>query len=64
MGVDGINFVGDLTEAMKAEPERIDWGLSEVSRVTHRDGSSPLGISVEWEGDRRLDIDFNEFELR
>jgi hypothetical protein len=64
LGVDSVNFVGGLTLSMKAAPEQINWGLSEVSRVEQTRTSSDLGISVRWEGARRLDIVFVSFEVR
>jgi hypothetical protein len=63
LGVESISFVGGLTDAMKADPERINWGLSEISRVEQIDVPSRLGLSVLWEGPRRLDAEFLGFEV-
>lgn len=63
LGVESISFVGGLTDAMRAAPEKINWGLSEVSRVEQIEVAPRLGLSVRWEGPRRLDIEFLSFEV-
>jgi hypothetical protein len=63
LGVDHICLVGGLTESMKANPEMIDWGLTEVAHIVPISASSGLGIAVEWEGTRRLEVKFSELEI-
>lgn len=65
-----IRFLTALPPGVLAEPERADWGLTEVALVrleesselltAHRARSdAPLQhLVVEWEGDRRLDCIF------
>ena len=63
LGVDHVSFVGGLTESMKANPEMINWGLAEVAQIVPTSASSGLGIAVEWEGTRRLEVKFSELEI-
>ncbi|MBG0568526.1 hypothetical protein [Actinoplanes aureus] len=63
LGVDHISFVGDLTESMKENPKLINWGLTEVARIVPVSASSGLGIAVEWEGRRRLEVGFSELDI-
>jgi len=62
-GVESLRLVGNLTSGMKAAPGMIDWGFAEVSRVEAFDSSAGCGISFRWEGARRLDLEFNDYEL-
>lgn len=62
LGVDSLTFIGGLTAAMKERPDMIDWGLAEVAIVRSFDVEDGLGVSVMWEGERRLDITFSDFE--
>lgn len=64
LGVERVAFKGALTKGMLSEPEAIGWGLSEVARVEEFGASSSkFGLSVLWEGLRRLDVEFADFEL-
>lgn len=57
VGVERLLFVGSLTDGMKREPQSIDWGLSEVAGVrANQEKDDLLVISVDWEGERRLEI--------
>lgn len=53
--VQEFQLQNNLTKAMVAEPDRIDWGLSELARVrVEADPGSPHSrLIVEWEGDLR-----------
>lgn len=65
-----IRFVTALPAGILAEPERADWGLTEVALVRLEDSSDLLAahrarsdvtlhhLVIEWEGDRRLDLIF------
>lgn len=64
LGVDRISFDGGLTEAMKQEPEKIDWGLTEIAQIVPLAVPSGYGLSVEWESARRLDVVFAEFAIQ
>ena len=48
-----------LTSGMKADPEMINWGFAEVARVEAFDSSAGCGLTIKWEGARRLDIEFS-----
>jgi hypothetical protein len=64
LGVDFLRFTGALTSAMKEDPEQIDWGLTEIAMVEPFEPETmPLGLSVKWEGRRRLDIQFSSFRM-
>lgn len=62
-GVESLLFKGSLTHGMKTRPDLIDWGLSEVACVRPFEDAGQLSLSVQWEGDRRIDIEFMSFEL-
>jgi hypothetical protein len=62
-GVETLNFVGGLTAAMRANPEHLDWGLTEISRIEARESAQGLSLSVSWENNRRLDVEFSTWEL-
>jgi hypothetical protein len=62
-GVESLRLVGALTDAMRSDPDCIDWGLSEVARVVPFDSSVGLGLSIRWEGRRRIDIEFVKYRL-
>lgn len=65
-----MRFLTALPAGVLAEPERADWGLTEVALVrleessellaAHRANSMPAlhHLVVEWEGNRRLDCVF------
>ncbi|MEU6020805.1 hypothetical protein [Micromonospora sp. NPDC047134] len=63
LGVDYLCFAGGLTESMKGDPGRINWGLTEVAHIVPVSAPSGLGIAVEWEGSRRLEVRFSELEI-
>jgi hypothetical protein len=46
---------------MLHEPEQVNWGLSEIARVVTSPADQGIGIAVEWEGDRRIDVRFADF---
>lgn len=56
VGIESLRFVGALTEGMKRESERINWGLSEVAWVKATEQDTMVAISVDWGGQRRLEI--------
>lgn len=65
-----VRLVTALPAGVLAEPERADWGLTEVALVRLEDSSELLAahrersdaplhhLVVEWESDRRLDLIF------
>ena len=63
LGVDYLCFIGGLTESMKGDQGGINWGLSEVAQVVPISAPPGLGIAVEWEGSRRLEVRFSELEI-
>ncbi len=63
LGVDSIRLSAGLTSGMKADPGMIDWGFAEVARVEAFESAAGCGLSVRWEGDRRLDVEFNDYIL-
>jgi hypothetical protein len=63
LGVDSIRLVAGLTSGMKADPEMINWGFAEVARVEAFDSSAGCGLTIKWEGARRLDIEFSDYVL-
>jgi hypothetical protein len=63
LGVDRLCFVGDLSESMKSDPGKINWGLTEIAHIKPVPTSADLGIAVEWEGNRRLEVGFSKLEI-
>jgi hypothetical protein len=63
LGVDYLCFAGGLTESMKGDQGAINWGLAEVAHVVPISAPPGLGIAVEWEGSRRLEVRFSELEI-
>lgn len=63
IGVESLRLVAGLTAGMKADPGMIDWGFAEVSRVEAFESAAGCGLSVRWEGKRRLDLEFNDYIL-
>jgi hypothetical protein len=63
LGVDSIRLVAGLTSGMKAHPDLIDWGFAEVARVEAFESGARCGLSIKWEGERRLDVEFNDYIL-
>lgn len=71
-GVQELIIRNALTDAMLADPERLDWGISEIARVRLQPASAqgvsgqpqdgPYHLVVEWESERRVDATF--FEMR
>lgn len=70
-----VQIVTALPPSILAEPERADWGLTEVALVRlqhdsellekHHGASIPLHhLLVEWEGDRRIDVIFGLLRVR
>jgi hypothetical protein len=41
----------------------IDWGYGEVARVGAFDSAVGCGLSARWEGNQRLDVQFNDYML-
>lgn len=68
--VQGFHVSNDLTEAMLAEPARLNWGFQEIALVELEESSRFLNnyeaittahfhhLSVKWEGGRRIDTVF------
>jgi hypothetical protein len=63
LGVDSIRLVADLTPGMKADPDLIDWGFAEVARIEAFESRAGCGLSIKWEGERRLDVEFYDYIL-
>jgi hypothetical protein len=63
IGVDSIRLSGGLTSGMKADPGMIDWGFAEVARVEAFESAVGCGLSIRWEGKRRLDVEFTDYIL-
>jgi hypothetical protein len=63
IGVESLRFQGGLTPGMKENPENVDWGLTEISIVRSFETEAGLGLSVVWEGKRRLDVEFFAFRM-
>lgn len=63
LGVESIRFAAGLTSGMKADPGMIDWGYAEVARVEAFESAAGCGLSVKWEGKRRLDLEFIDYML-
>jgi hypothetical protein len=63
LGVESLRLTGGLTAAMIEHPNEINWGLSEVSRVLATSVGSRLRLSVRWEGERLIDVEFHRFEI-
>ncbi|RBQ21869.1 hypothetical protein DP939_04120 [Spongiactinospora rosea] len=73
--VQEMHLANALNPSMLQEPERMNWGLSEVAQVVlvedselARPYSHPRGLpchhlAIEWEADRRIDIVAFGFEL-
>jgi hypothetical protein len=63
-----------MNASMLAEPERMDWGISEVASIRLEEDSLFLSkyrhlaipfhhLTCWWENDRRIDIVFSELEI-
>jgi hypothetical protein len=63
IGVDSIRLTGGLTSGMKSDPGMIDWGFAEVARVEAFESGAGCGLLIKWEGERRLDVEFNDYIL-
>jgi hypothetical protein len=63
LGVESIRLAAGLTSDMKADPGAIEWGFAEVARVEAFESPAGCGLSIKWEGTRRLDIEFNDYIL-
>lgn len=59
-GVQSLTLSNHLSPAMLDEPERIDWGFSEISKVDLQGVAlaDRVGVrfSILWEGPRRIDV--------
>ncbi len=62
LGVDSIRFSARFKSA-HADPGMIDWGYGEVARVEAFDSAAGCGLSARWEGEQRLDVEFNDYIL-
>jgi len=71
--VEDLHIKNSLSHSMLTEPESINWGLNEIAllkvvgdtnALQTPEPSEPLFTHVVflWEGDRRIDIVFSEFE--
>lgn len=56
IGIVEARFVGDLSDEMKQHPELISWGMSEVAAVRAFERDDLIGISVNWESARVLEV--------
>jgi hypothetical protein len=63
LGVESIRLAAGLTPGMKTDPGMIDWGFAEVARVEAFESGAGCGLSIKWEGERRLDLEFNDYIL-
>jgi hypothetical protein len=64
LGVESLQFHGGLTSGLRANFDRINWGLSEVATVRAFHTHDNLGLSVLWESSRQLRVEFLKFEVR
>lgn len=59
-GVQELMLSNHLTQAMLDEPDRLNWGLSEVAVVRFEprrlDGGDGVQVAVLWEGGRALHV--------
>lgn len=73
LGVQELKIHNALTAAILAHPERLDWGISEISRVrlepapdtgnAAESKGGPHNLVVEWESERRIDAIFTEMRV-
>ncbi|RMI42781.1 hypothetical protein EBN88_08620 [Streptomyces triticirhizae] len=63
MGVQRLEFTGALNHAQLADPEQLDWGLTEIAVVRRFDVPDLVGLAVEWESERQLRVCFADFLL-
>ena len=68
--VQELHINNSLTEQMLRHPENINWGLNEIARIKHVGNKVEAGsehsfihLVFVWEGDRRIDVVFVEFEV-
>jgi hypothetical protein len=52
-----LHLTGGLSESMVQHPERINWGLSEVSQVSAYEAGPGVGLLVQWEDDREIRVE-------
>jgi hypothetical protein len=55
--VSALRLDGGLSEAMVEHPDRINWGLSEVARVSAYAAEPGVGRLVAWEGEREIRVE-------
>ena len=67
--VQELHINNALTQQMLRHPENINWGLNEIARIkfvkeTVEAGSERpfMHLAFVWEGDRRIEVIFSEFE--
>ena len=68
--VRSFSLLNDWTQAMLDEPDSINWGLNEISRIRIKDENRGqdavecLEIEFRWEGKRRIEIVFSELTVK
>lgn len=66
-----VRIVSALPTAIRVEPARANWGLTEIGRIRSISPSesdravsaSANHVVVEWEGDRRIDVVFERLRV-
>ena len=56
-GVSVLRLTGGLSESMVQHPERINWGLSEVAKVSAYSAGPNIGLSIAWETKREIRVE-------
>lgn len=52
-----LQLNGALSQAMIKNPDRINWGLSEVAKVTAYSAAVGVGLRVSWENAREIRVE-------
>ncbi len=54
--VEELSLLGSLNAVMVENPDRINWGLSEVSTVTLAPEGNAYRLHIRWEDDRKIEV--------
>lgn len=56
-GVSALRLTGGLSESMVQHPERINWGFSEVAKVSAYPARPDIGLLIAWEAKRKIRVE-------
>nr|WTB28309.1 immunity 50 family protein [Streptomyces sp. NBC_00830]WTB35772.1 immunity 50 family protein [Streptomyces sp. NBC_00830] len=62
-GVEALRLSGGLTDAMREDPESVNWGLGEIALVEQYTPARGVGLRVVWESDRSIEAEFGNLTV-